>query len=48
MVMKRRFERIKNMMDFKSYIKNEDVSENKKILIMDSKIKEQIKSILIC
>ena len=31
MVVKRRFERIKNMMECKSYIENEDISENKVI-----------------
>ena len=34
MIIKRRFERIRNMMmDFKSYIKYEDISENKEIFI---------------
>ena len=33
MIKKRRFERIKNMMECKSYIKNEDNSENKDIFI---------------
>ena len=34
MVVKRRFERIYNMMlDFKSYIKYEDIPENKEIFI---------------
>ena len=33
MVVKRRFERINNMMEYKSYIKNEDNSENKEKLI---------------
>ena len=30
---KRRFERINNMMECKSYMKNEDIPENKKILV---------------
>ena len=34
MIVKRRFERIINMMmDCKSYIKNEDISENKEIFV---------------
>ena len=33
MVVKRRFERICNMMDCKSYMKNEDIPENKEILV---------------
>ena len=33
MVVKRRFERINNMMESKSYTKNEDISENKEIFI---------------
>ena len=33
MIVKRRFERIKNMMESKLYIKNEDISENKEILV---------------
>ena len=38
MVVKRRFERIYNMMmDFKSYIKYEDIPENKEIFIHSSK-----------
>ena len=33
MIVKRRFERIYNMMDHKSYTKNEDIPENKEIFI---------------
>ena len=33
MVVKRRFERINNLMECKSYIKNEDTSENKEIFV---------------
>ena len=33
MIVKRRFERIRNMMDYKSYTKNEDIPENKEIFI---------------
>ena len=33
MVVKRRFERINNMMECKSYIKKEDISENKEMFI---------------
>ena len=37
MVVKRRFERIRNMMDYKSYIKYEDIPENKEIFIYSFK-----------
>ena len=37
MVVKRRFERIRNMMDYKSYTKNEDIPENKEIFIYSFK-----------
>ena len=33
MVVKRRFERIYNMMECKSYMKNEDIPENKEIFV---------------
>ena len=33
MIVKRRFERIYNMMDHKSYTKNEDIPENKEIIV---------------
>ena len=37
MIVKRRFERIRNMMDYKSYTKNEDIPENKEIFIYSFK-----------
>ena len=33
MVVKRRFERVNNMMECESYIKNDDIPENKEIFI---------------
>ena len=33
MVVKRRFERIYNMMECKSYMKNEDILENKELIV---------------
>ena len=33
MVVKRRFERINNMMECESYIKNDDIPENKEIFL---------------
>ena len=37
MVVKRRFERIRNMMDYKSFTKNEDIPENKEIFVYSFK-----------
>ena len=37
MIVKRRFERIRNMMDYKSYTKNEDISENREIFVYSFK-----------
>ena len=37
MVVKRRFEKIYNMMECKSYMRNEDISENKEIIVYGSK-----------
>ena len=37
MVVKRRFERIGNMMKYKSYTKNEDIPENKEIFVYSFK-----------
>ena len=36
-IVKRRFERIRNMMDYKSYTKNEDIPENKEIFVYSFK-----------
>ena len=48
MIVKRRFERIYNMMlDFKSYSKNEDIPENKEIFFILSNLFKQIKSIIL-
>ena len=48
-IVKRRFERIFKMMEYKSYIKNEVFPENKQIffLFKDSNILKQIKPIII-
>ena len=37
LIIKRRFERIRNMMDYESYTKNEDIPENKEIFISSFK-----------
>ena len=48
MIVKRRFERIYNMMmDFKSYIKYEDIPKTKKYLFILSNLLKRIKSIII-
>ena len=45
MDVKRRFEKIHNIMECKSYMRNEDILENTDIFFMDSNILKQIKSI---
>ena len=37
LIVKRRFERIRNMMDYKTYTKNEDIPENKEIFVYSFK-----------